>query len=85
MHKQFENSNVCLLQQNWQFYMIEVKSLLSLRPWSNHFGPTLVPILVHLTHFVTGVSSNNLMYALVVVSILKNVQYAKVSGFYFQN
>jgi hypothetical protein len=40
----------------------------------NHFGPTFGPILVQLTHFVTGVSSNNLMYALVVVSILKNVQ-----------
>ena len=39
-----------------------------------NFGPTFDPILVQLTHFVTCVSSNNLMYALVVVSILKNVQ-----------
>ena len=43
------------------------------------------PILVQLTHFVTGVSSNNIMYALVAVNILKNLQLAKVSGLYFQN
>ena len=69
MHNQFENSNVSVFQQNWQFYLIEVESLLSHRP----FGPTFGPILVKLTHFVTVVSSNNLMYALVVVSILKEL------------
>ena len=85
MHNQFENSHVIVFRQNWQFYLIEVKSLLSHRLWLNHFGPTFGPILVH---FATGVSlnkSNNLMYALVVVSILKNVQWAKVSGLYFKN
>ena len=88
MHNQFENSHVIVFRQNWQFYLIEVKSLLSHWLWLNHFGPTFGPILVQLTHFVTGVSSNksnNLMYALVVVSILKNVQWAKVLGLYFKN
>ena len=44
--------------------------------WPN-FGP--------LDKIFTGVSSNNLMYALVVVSILKNIQWAKVSGLFFKN
>ena len=43
----------------------------SFGPIGLKFGPTIDPILVH---FLTGVSSNNIMYALVVVSILKNVQ-----------
>ena len=46
----------------------------SFGPIGLKFGPTIDPILVHLTQIFTGVSSNNLMYALVVVSILKNVQ-----------
>ena len=70
MRNQCEISNVSVFRQNWQFYLIEVESLL----FTDLFGPTFDPILVQLTHFVTGVSSNNLMYALVVVSILKNVQ-----------
>ena len=45
-----------------------------LGPIGLKFGPTIDPILVHLTQTSTGVSSNNIMYALVVVSILKNVQ-----------
>jgi hypothetical protein len=48
--------------------------------WPN-FGPTLV----HLIHFVTGVGSSNLIYALTVVIIFRNVLRVKVSGFYFQN
>ena len=51
----------------------------------DHPGSTIDPILVHLTQIFTGVSSNNLMYALVVVSILKNVQWAKVLVLYDQN
>ena len=43
MHNQFENSHVSVFRQNWQFYLIEVKSLLSQRPfWTNiwpNFGP----------------------------------------------
>jgi hypothetical protein len=48
--------------------------------WPN-FGPTLV----HLIHFVTGVGSSNLLYALTVVITFRNVLRVKVSGFYFQN
>ena len=46
----------------------------SFGPIGLNFGPTIDPILVHLTQISPGVSSNNIMYALVVVSILKNVQ-----------
>ena len=49
-------------------------SLLSKLTDLAHFGPKFDPILVQLTHFVTGLSSNNIMYALVVVTILKNLQ-----------
>ena len=46
----------------------------SFGPIGLNFGPTIDQTLVHLTQIFTGVSSNNLMYVLVVVSILKNVQ-----------
>ena len=56
------------------------------------FGPDLAkvwprfgPNYVHLTHFVTGVGSSNLIYALTVVITFRNVLWPKVSGLYFQN
>ena len=59
--------------------------------WPN-FGPTLAqlwpnfgPTLVHLIHFVTGVGSSNLIYALTVVITFRNVLWPKVLGLYFQN
>ena len=54
------------------------------------FGPDLAkvwprfgPNHVHLTHFVTGVGSSNLIYALTVVITFRNVLWVKVLGFYF--
>ena len=52
------------------------------------FGPNLAlfwPNLVHLTHFVTGVGSSNLIYAWTVVITFRNVLWPKVLGLYFQN
>ena len=56
------------------------------------FGPDLAkvwprfgPNYVHLTHFVTGVGSSNLIYALTVVITFRNVLWVEVSGFYFIN
>ena len=57
----------------WKPYLILGYSCPIWLFWAK-FGPTIDPILVHLIQIFTGVSSNNLMYALVVVSILKNVQ-----------
>ena len=68
----------------WKPYLILGYSCPIWLFWAK-FGPTIDPILVHLTQISTGVSSNNIMYALVVVTILKNLQWAKVSGIYFQN
>ena len=56
------------------------------------FGPDLAqtwpkfgPIFVHLTHFVTGVGSSNLIYALTVVITFRNILWPKVSSLYFQS
>ena len=56
------------------------------------FGPDLAkvwprfgPNYVHLTHFVTGVGSSNLIYALTVVITFRNVLWVEASGFYFIN
>ena len=38
-----------------------------------------------LTHFVTGVGSSNLIYALTVVITFRNVLWPKVSSLYFQS
>ena len=62
-----------LYDQNRYSYPIGSDRAL-LGPIGLKFGPTIDPILFHLTQIFTGVSSNNLMYPLVVVSILKNVQ-----------
>jgi hypothetical protein len=43
------------------------------------------PNLVHLTHFVTGVGSSILIYALTVVITFRNVIWPKVLGLYFRN
>ena len=62
-----------LYDQNRYSYPIGSNRAL-LGPIGLKFGPTIDPILVHLTQISTGVGSNNIMYALVVVSTLKNVQ-----------
>ena len=56
------------------------------------FGPDLAkvwprfgPNYVHMTHFVTGVGSSNLIYALTVAITFRNVLWVEVSGFYFTN
>ena len=49
------------------------------------FWPKFGPYLVHLTHFVTGVGSSNLVYPPTVVITFRNVLWPKVSGLYFQN
>jgi hypothetical protein len=60
--------------QNWLF-------------WPNlaQIWPKFDPTLVHLTHFVTGVGSSNLIYSLTVVITFRNILRPKVSGLYFQN
>ena len=56
------------------------------------FGPDLAkvwprfgPNYVHMTHFVTGVGSSNLIYALTVAITFRNLLWVEVSGFYFTN
>ena len=54
------------------------------------FGPDLAkvwprfsPNYVHLTHFVTGLGSSNLIYALTVVITFRSLLGVEASGFYF--
>ena len=54
------------------------------------FGPDLAkvwprfgPNYVHMTHFVTGVGSSNLIYALTVAITFRNLLWVEVLGFYF--
>ena len=56
-------------------------SLLSKLALLAKFGPNLV----HLAHFVSGVGSSNLIYALSVVITFRNVLWPKVSSLYFQS
>ena len=65
---------VVIIIKTMQVSMIKIGTPIQLGPIGLKFGPTIDPILVHLTQISPGVSSNNIMYALVVVSILKNVQ-----------
>ena len=76
LNPKISGSNLCL-EPKVQVSTIKIGTpihLGSFGPIGLNFGPTIYPLLVHLTQIFTGVSSNNLMYALVVVSILKNVQ-----------
>ena len=48
-------------------------SLFDQNRYSYPIWPKFGPNLVHLTHFVTGVGSSNLIYALTVVITFRNV------------
>jgi hypothetical protein len=60
-------------------------SLYDQNRYSYPIWPKFGPNLVQLTHFVTGVGSSNLIYALTVLITFRNVLWPKVAGLYFQN